>query len=241
MARYFDDEEPELEEPRRDTEVTLGWGSLLGMGVALLVMCGLCFGLGYLAGHRTPPAPAAAAATAAQPSAPDQEPLQGSGSVPKPSASAQVPASPPASDNATAPGGGESPEAVASSPAQGTASGAPGTSSSTPTSASPTQSPVRPALQGGSAENAAGAAGASVRPALPSATSLMVQVAAVKNEEDAGVLMNALRRRGYPVTVRRDPVDGLIHVRIGPFPTRDEANQWRMRLLNDGYNAIVQP
>ena len=45
----------------------------------------------------------------------------------------------------------------------------------------------------------------------------MVQVAAVKNDEDATVLTNALRRRGYPVISHRDPADGLIHVRIGPF------------------------
>jgi cell division septation protein DedD len=30
-------------------------------------------------------------------------------------------------------------------------------------------------------------------------------------------------------------------VRIGPFKTRDEAEIWRQKLLNDGYNAIVQP
>jgi cell division septation protein DedD len=30
-------------------------------------------------------------------------------------------------------------------------------------------------------------------------------------------------------------------VRIGPFATRDEANRMCTRLLDDGYNAIVQP
>jgi cell division protein FtsN len=30
-------------------------------------------------------------------------------------------------------------------------------------------------------------------------------------------------------------------VRVGPFGTRDDASKWRMKLLNDGYNAIVQP
>jgi cell division septation protein DedD len=55
------------------------------------------------------------------------------------------------------------------------------------------------------------------------------------------VLANALRKRGYPVTSHRDAGDGMIHVRIGPFSTRDDANKWRMKLLNDGYNAIVQP
>jgi hypothetical protein len=33
----------------------------------------------------------------------------------------------------------------------------------------------------------------------------------------------------------------MIHVRIGPFASRDEADKWRMKLLNDGYNAILQP
>ena len=69
----------------------------------------------------------------------------------------------------------------------------------------------------------------------------MVQIAAVSNAEDAEVLTAALRKRGYAVTEHRDPVDNLIHVRIGPFATQAEANTWKMKLLNDGYNAIVQP
>jgi DedD protein len=68
----------------------------------------------------------------------------------------------------------------------------------------------------------------------------MVQIAAVANVEDARVLADALRKRGYAVTARREPADNLIHVRIGPFATPAEANSWKMRLLNDGYNAIVQ-
>ena len=69
----------------------------------------------------------------------------------------------------------------------------------------------------------------------------MVQVAAVKNAEDANVLADALHKRGYPVSEQREAIDGLIHVRVGPFATRDEANRWRDKLLGDGYNAIVQP
>ena len=69
----------------------------------------------------------------------------------------------------------------------------------------------------------------------------MVQIAAITNVEDAEVLVNALRKRGYAVTARREPTDSLIHVRIGPFSSRDEANRWRQKLLNDGYNAIMQP
>jgi cell division septation protein DedD len=69
----------------------------------------------------------------------------------------------------------------------------------------------------------------------------MVQIAAVANSEDADVLVNALRRRGYAVIARREPTDNLIHVRIGPFSSREDALRWRQKLLNDGYNAIVLP
>jgi cell division septation protein DedD len=69
----------------------------------------------------------------------------------------------------------------------------------------------------------------------------MVQIAAVSREEDAVVLAGALRKHGYAVSAWRDPADDLIHVRIGPFNDRDEANRWRLKLLNDGYNAMIQP
>ena len=79
-----------------------------------------------------------------------------------------------------------------------------------------------------------------VQPPQPS-TNPVVQIAAVSHQEDAEVLVTALRKRGYAVTVSPDPSDNLLHVRIGPFGSRAEANQWKQRLLNDGYNAIVQP
>jgi cell division septation protein DedD len=69
---------------------------------------------------------------------------------------------------------------------------------------------------------------------------MMVQIAAVSHVEDADVLVSALRRRGYAVSYRRDPADGLLHVQVGPFANRSDALATRQRLLNDGYNAIVQ-
>jgi DedD protein len=69
----------------------------------------------------------------------------------------------------------------------------------------------------------------------------MVQIAAVSHQEDADVLVNALRKRGYAVTSRREPTDNMIHVRIGPFSSRAEASKWGQKLMSDGYNAIVQP
>jgi cell division septation protein DedD len=69
----------------------------------------------------------------------------------------------------------------------------------------------------------------------------MVQIAAVSHKEDADVLVGALANRGYAVSARRQPGDSLIHVCIGPFNDREEANRWRIKLLNDGYNAMIQP
>jgi cell division septation protein DedD len=78
-------------------------------------------------------------------------------------------------------------------------------------------------------------------PASSTASSLMVQVAAVSHQEDADVLVGALRKRGYSVTASRDIADHLIHVRVGPFTSRGDAESTWQRLHNDGYNAIVQP
>jgi cell division septation protein DedD len=69
----------------------------------------------------------------------------------------------------------------------------------------------------------------------------MVQVAAVSHFEDANVLVNALRGRGFPAIAQRSSSDGLVHVRIGPFQTHEEAGRMAARLLGDGYNAMVQP
>ncbi len=78
-------------------------------------------------------------------------------------------------------------------------------------------------------------------PATAPALALMVQIAAVSHQEDADVLVGALRKRGYAVSASRDAADNQIHVRIGPFANRNDANAMRQKLLNDGYNAIVQP
>lgn len=231
MRGYFDDKEPELEQLRRDTELTLGSGALLSMFFGLVLICGLCFGLGYLVGHRTS-SPAAALRT--QTAAPDQEPLQGNSSIPKPSAAAQEPLPPPNDATQTpAMDGGANPAGAQQGPAQAgqdapLAGALPGA----------TQAQVRPAMPAAAGTPQA-AQTPNVHPALP-AIPLMVQIAAVSNPEDASVLTSALRKRGYTVTASREPADGLIHVRIGPFYSHDEANRMCMKLLNDGYNAQIQ-
>jgi cell division septation protein DedD len=236
MRGVFGDQGFQPAEARRDTELTLSSTSLLLILFGLLLLCGVCFGLGYAMGHSgTQDTAALVQPAGAEPAAAQTE------GRPKPSANSQ-------------PGGnGMQPDAAADADASAAASGAsesaqgavvsassgpPSATSNAPSSAS---GQVKPAL-GSSLPNAAPVPAASaVGPALPPPGSVMVQIAAVSQQEDADVLMGALRKHGYAVAARRDPLDDLIHVRIGPFKTRDEAEIWREKLLSDGYNAIVQP
>ena len=76
--------------------------------------------------------------------------------------------------------------------------------------------------------------------ATPGTGTILVQIAAVSHREDAQVLLTTLQSRGYKVFLREEPQDKLLHVQIGPFPTRKDADAMRQRLLSDGYNAIVK-
>ena len=242
MRGYFDDER-KTERPRRDTELTLGTGALFGLFVGLVLLCGFCFGFGYAMGHRGVARSVAAKTPAA---APDQEPLQGSAAIPKPSAAETAPAPPLLpGDAGTAPSPITPGDGATTNPAgtqTGPVANAPG-GASPGTAAGAGLVQVRPALPGAGYPATAAQPGAapSVHAALPSQALWRVQIAAVSNPADARVLSTALRQHGYSVTAARDPVDGLIHVRIGPFASQDEAIHWRNKLLGDGYNAEVQP
>ena len=88
MRGVFDDEELEPAEQRRDTELTLGSGTLPVIFLGLVLLSGLCFGLGYTVGHRGAKS-AAAAAPAAATAPGSRSRCRRAGSDPKPSAIAQ--------------------------------------------------------------------------------------------------------------------------------------------------------
>jgi cell division septation protein DedD len=62
----------------------------------------------------------------------------------------------------------------------------------------------------------------------------------VSHREDADSLLAALEQRGYQVYIRQEPQDKFLHVQIGPFTNRKDAEAMRQHLLSDGYNAIVK-
>jgi DedD protein len=256
MRRYFDDErdeeweeEPEVLKPTRDTELTLTPGGLAGIFFALVLICGLCLGVGYWMGHRAlEPSEAAAARPAGQTAAPDEEPLQANGSIAKPSAAEQA-AAPPTqqtgdssqtqgSQTPATPATGDANAATAASQPNATGGGQVNSPPSRPAQPQPQVRPAMPSSPN-PPQQAQSFSPPDVRAALPG--QLMVQIAAVSHEEDANVLVNALRRRGYAVSAQRDRSDELIHVRVGPFTNRADAERMCRRLLDDGYNAFIQP
>lgn len=220
-------------EERRETEVTLGPAMLVAIGLGLILLCGILFGLGYAAGRHSP---AQGIATSTVPTPGQPMTAQTGNSLSKPPAAGLIPTTP-------------SQESIADVPpapsADGSATGNPLTSyapAGNGSSAAAAEPPVRPAFAqqaNGPQPGGAPAGSSQVRPALPQGPQLMVQVAAVSHPEDASALVAALRRRGYAVTARREPADGLIHVQVGPFFNRNDANAMSQRLLSDGYNANV--
>lgn len=221
-SRYQNDDDlQDLRDSRgQDREISLGTTTILGIFFALAVLCAVFFGFGYSLGKRsTPPVVSAAELPA----------VSSESSAPKP-----APGSPATHAASTLP----------TTPADDAASTTIVTDAATTTQPTPTLTrvkavaadfrpdpPTRPATFKPTAV-------ASITPATPGAA--IVQVAAVSHQEDADVLIKALKHRGYNVAVHHEPQDKLLHVQIGPFPTKKDADAMKQRLQTDGYNAIVK-
>jgi cell division protein FtsN len=46
--------------------------------------------------------------------------------------------------------------------------------------------------------------------------------------------------RGYAVAIHTEPQDKYLHVQVGPFASKKDAEAMRQKLLADGFNAIVK-
>jgi len=222
--------EPAQEPIRRDRELTLGPATLGAIGIVLFALCAGCFLFGYSVGHR-----AAESGTAVPIPAVDTPLSPQAGLQSKPSARPAVVAPPLTS---TLP---DQPEiADVNSSAPPAAVSVPVSSIPGSVAAGPAGPVVHAAVTSQPAPAPSASGAARVEPALAQSSGIMVQIASVSHAEDADVLVGALRKRGYAVTSRRDPADGLLHVEVGPFANRTDAYATRQKLLNDGYNAIVQ-
>lgn len=214
--------EPVQQPERGDRELTLGPLTLTLLGFGLFALCGLCFVFGYAVGHRN-----------AEPSAAISVPPVAPPSILQPVSAQSKPA---AGQSGAQQTGADATDSSAASDSGAAGSTAGSGTAPDQTASAASGNPAVAASQYSVQAPAAGTAQSSVGQG-----NILVQIAAVSHSEDADVLVGALRKRGYAVTSHRDPADGLLHVQVGPFANRSDAYAMRQKLLNDGYNAIVQP
>lgn len=223
MSRLLDDEQDLM--PRQDRELTLSTGAILAIFLGLVLLCGVFFGFGYNLGRKsntiaTSNAPASSEDT--QPS--DSTNFDNFKAAPSTSESRPAAAASPAppSSRSTTP---EDTVTEAEKPAAAIAAHVPPTPRTEPhavppPATAPAEKPPAPAVTPGG--------------------SFVVQVAAISRKDDADMLVSALRGKGYDVAARPAPQDKLLHIQVGPFATKAEAEDMRKRLLADGYNAILK-
>jgi cell division protein FtsN len=67
-----------------------------------------------------------------------------------------------------------------------------------------------------------------------------VQVSAVRVADDATILSNRLRERGYPTHVAAGAGDGWHRIMVGPFASREAAQESQLRLKADGFDTVLK-
>lgn len=138
-----------------------------------------------------------------------------------------------------------------------TAPPAPKESAAAGAAAGPAQ--PKPSEETGQAKKAAPAASpptsaqppssAATKPAAPApgvevGSAFAVQVAASRNQQDAEKLVKELKARGYAVFVVTPEFahanDNLFRVQVGPFATREEAEQVRAKIAKEGFKPFIR-
>ncbi len=228
-------------ETENDSEITLNATTLLGIFFGLVLICGVFFGFGYSTGRRGTATPNANTPAAI---APEEDSAPVASHAPKPSAMESLQTVSSSNDTqetkpaierhdedsapVTIPSQSSTAQVRQSAPAPAVVpKPSPVSTSPAPAEIKPASLPVTPA--------------SAPVPMAAGAAPVMVQIAAVSRPEDANALSAALRQRGYNVIVRNESQDKLLHVQVGPFPTREAARAMRAKLSADGYNAILKP
>ncbi len=194
------------------------------MFFGLVVLCGAFFGVGYLIGKNSgTPQQAVADAGLGTSTSDGVKPSSSLGAA-RPTAKPQDCATPGNCDQA--------------------GSSAPFYDSVGDKNVTPKLEPAAAATTPSSDQSAGGTAApemAKAAPATAPGAGYIVQVAAVSKQQDADTLVNALRKKQYPVFVTSNPpTDKLFHVQAGPFADIKEAEAIKARLVNDGYSPILK-
>lgn len=213
----------------QDTEITLSMGKLLVIFFIAVIVCGAFFGMGYSVGKNSTPL---------NPMGQSQAGTTVNSGGTKPTAGMVAKPLPP--DCATS--------AAGCVPAQGNSDQNSTATTTQPSTLEGTDKSPNPADQnaatGATAIQTSGSSTATGTPAPElngAKQNIMVQVAAVTKQEDAEALVNALRRKNYPVFLMASAGnDKLFHIQVGPFTELKDAEAMKSKLVGDGYNAIVK-
>ena len=223
-----------MEEEREttDREISLSPGIVLGVFLALALVCAVFFGFGYSVGRRSVAASTPEVLATPPTVAPAVKPSPGTSSTSNKSGDKI-----PRADDGT-------PEIAQPQTEPSRIARALDARPSTPgrASASATSALNNSAVRSGGVRMPAVLVSPSAipTPATGSPGGVIVQVAAFSHEQDAELVAGALRKRGYDVSIRQETQDKLLHVQLGPFATKKEAEGMRQRLQADGYNALVK-
>jgi DedD protein len=199
----------------QEREISLGTATIIGIFLALALVCAAFFGFGYSLGrHSNQPV-----VTAAAPETKTDSPFSKFKAQPDDDAQPDTP-SPSTTPAEKAPKEKASDRVVVPQ--------------DTPKPSAPTRTPVAFPVP------AQPTATAATQPPVAGATQSIVQVSATSRRGDAEALIAALRQKGYTAAIRQVPQDNLFHVQIGPFASKKEADAMRQRLDTNGYKAIVK-
>ncbi len=217
MSHLLDDDDDDLHGHQNHRELTLSTGTVLSIFLGLALSWALFFGFGYHMGGKAHPTAQTQASDSPDPATSTNfnsfKPAPGS------PANSYPPSSPPAN---TGSGPIQTVPPAAASHIDSTTPPDP-----TATAEKPAPIALHPT------------APAATAPPLSNTGTFVVQVAAVSHQEDADLLVGALHSKGYSVSAHPG-ADNLVHIQVGPFNSRKEAESMRQQLLSDGYNAIVK-
>jgi DedD protein len=224
MSHLLDDDD-DLR-ARRDREINLSTGSILGIFFGLVLICGIFFAFGYNLGQKANTSAATTGTEITNTGSTNFNAFKPSAGSPAGSGASTPLATPMAAPVVNTPTPSRTPQtSPAAVPAEEATSGEPA-STHPATITLPRPQPPPPESSSAAAAFIPG--------------SFVVQIAAVSHQEDADLLVGALRSKGYSVAAHAEPGDRLLHIQVGPFNNRRDAEAMRQRLLADGYNAIVK-
>jgi cell division protein FtsN len=209
-------------------ELVLGNRQLLSAFFIIVILFGVFFTMGYVVGRNSTPGVSASSAGAQRPeTAPSSTPAQ--------SAASQPASAPPKEEAKEAEPTDTKPaetKPVETKPVETKPPEAP--------AAPPEKPPAKveaPAHRAAAPKPAAKSSGAVA--VNPGPGNMYLQVMAVEQPQ-AGVVMDTLRQKGFPVVLAQSPNPSLFRVMVGPYADAASLGKAKVQLENAGFKPLVR-